>query len=120
MEKRVSLWVYWSPGQEDRRDALCANAKTALTDLGLPPEISVWPLQKEEDARVFRVYGTPSVKVNNLDAEEDLMMYAKHGLWNRSYMLAGCEIPCPTVASIREAIIDALARQRARSEGRLR
>jgi hypothetical protein len=112
MRQEISCWIFWSPGQENRLASFCENSKAALEALGLSDvPVCTWGLDTEEGARALRVYGTPSIKINCVDIEQDVLLREEPGLRGRKYMLCGREIEAPTVLRIKEAIIDALARQ---------
>jgi hypothetical protein len=114
----IRVTMYWSSGQEARLDAMRASLCEALKRVNLLGKETVFVrddyVQHEEYAARYRICGTPSMRINGLDVEQDLMMYEKPGLWLRKYMQAGQEIPGPTVPAIVDAIIHALAWQRRR------
>jgi hypothetical protein len=115
----IEIMVHWVPGQERQEGVMLASIAEVLRDMNLMSRIGqdIFVRSKEEHdedaAAADRIFGVPSIRINRVDIEHMLVMYDKPGLWKRKYMFSGREILAPTTGTIREAIINALARQRA-------
>lgn len=105
------------------RDAMMRTVKEVLRQLNLAPtEVMLISaqIQSEDEACLQRVYGLPSIKIDGIDVEQDLMMYEFFGTWKRTYRWRGsAEYAHPSVIAIRGTLIDVLARRRAQRKQRL-
>lgn len=69
-------------------------------------------IHDDEEAGEERVYGLPSIKIDSIDVEQDLMMYEPFGVWTRRYRQGSQVLDLPAAAAIREALVSALAARR--------